>query len=115
MADRLPEKLRAPAWAAAYDAYQFLWKAQKPALEMLPLHLRGELLGGLAESAQRTGRTKEMAEYLDKIVAVLPDTSDEKAAKKWKENPEAAPATRMTCLTCHAAGRLAARRAALDR
>ncbi len=113
MADRLPEKLRGPAWSAAYEAYQILWKQQARAVEKLPLHLRGELLAGLAQSAQRTGRTRELAEYLDRILALAPDSAYARVAKSWKENPEAAVGTRITCLSCHAPGRLAARRAAL--
>src|SRR5207302_7932348 len=65
LADRLPTRLRGAAWATAYDCYQVLWKKQAAYVEKLPVHLRGELLGGLAQSAQRTGRTKELAEYLD--------------------------------------------------
>jgi hypothetical protein len=114
MADRLPEKLRGPAWSTAYDSYQALWKQQERFADKLPVHLRGELLGGLAQSAQRTGHTKELAEYLDKILTLLPDTPYERAAKRWKEDPKAATDTRLTCLSCHAPGRLAARKAALQ-
>ena len=113
LADRLPEKLRGPAWSAAYDSYQALWKRQAPGVEKLPMHLRGELLAGLAQSAQRTGRTKELAEYLDMILAVAPDSPYARVARRWKDDPEAAAGTRLTCLSCHAPGRLAARRAAL--
>jgi hypothetical protein len=114
MADRLPEELRGPAWATAYASYQALWKQQARFVEQLPLHLRGELLGGLAQSAQRTGRTKELAEYLAKIRAVAPDSAYARVAKQWQEDPKAAATTRITCLTCHAPGRLAERRAALQ-
>jgi hypothetical protein len=113
LADRLPEKLRVAAWSRAYDSYQTLWKKQGRAVGRLPLHLRGELLGGLAQSAQRTGRTRELAEYLDKILAVAPDSAYARVARKWKNDPRSARNTRMTCLTCHAPGRLAARQAAL--
>lgn len=109
LADRLPKEYRAAAWSRAYDSYQALWKQQEPAIEKLPLHLRGELLGGLAQSAQRTGRTQEMAQYLDKILTVLRDTPYEPIARQWKKNPEAATNTSITCLTCHEPGRLAAR------
>jgi len=112
-ADRLPEKLRGQAWSRAYESYQALWKAQAPALEKLPLHLQGELLGGLAQSAQRTGHGKELGEYLDKIIAVAPDSKYAQVAKQWKADPQKAKETRITCLTCHNAGRLADRRAAL--
>src|SRR5262245_16004174 len=93
MADQLPENLRGPAWAKAYDAYQSLWKKQATAVAKLPLHLRGELLGGLAQSAQRTGRTKELAEYLDKLIAAAPGTSRRGCASTFrgflfpKQNP----------------------------
>ena len=54
--DRLPEELRANAWNQAYDNYQILWSQQGKMLERLPVHIRGELLAGLVQSAQRTGR-----------------------------------------------------------
>jgi hypothetical protein len=115
MADRLPEKYRAAAWSTAYESYQLLWKKQAPFVQQLPTHLRGEMLAGLAQSAQRTGRTKELDEYLGKIQAVLPDTPYARVARQWKDDRNAASRVRMTCLTCHAPGRLAARQAALDR
>jgi hypothetical protein len=108
-ADRLPKELRATAWTEAYNAYQKLWKHQAPALAHLPVHIRGELLGGLAQSAQRTGHTEELAQYLDKIQSVLSDTPYASVAKQWKENPKAASSASMTCLTCHEGGRLTAR------
>jgi tetratricopeptide (TPR) repeat protein len=113
LADRLPETLRGAAWSTAYESFQTLWKRQARDIEKLPLHMRGELLGGLAESAQRTGRTQEVAEYLDKILAVAPDTAYAEAAQRWKKDPKAATATRLTCLSCHAGGRLSARQSAL--
>src|SRR5262249_41931435 len=63
-ADRLPEEYRAAAWSQAYDSYRRLWDRQGAAVAKLPKHLRGELLGGLAMSAQRTGRGREADEYL---------------------------------------------------
>jgi tetratricopeptide (TPR) repeat protein len=107
-ADRLPNEDRAAAWSEAYDNYRTLWKFQSAGVAGLPVHLRGELLGGLAQSAQRTGHTQELTQYLDKILEVLPNTPYERVAKKWKSNPESAAKTSITCLTCHDAGRLAA-------
>ena len=112
-ADRLPEEDRGAAWSQAYDSYRRLWERQADAVERLPLHIRGELLGGLAQSAQRTGRPREAEEYLDKILTLMPGTPYESIARRWKEEPKAAARTGITCLTCHASGRLAARRAAL--
>lgn len=113
LADRLPEKYRAAAWEQAYAGYQTLWKFQGASVERLPVHLKGELLGGLAQSAQRTGHTEESNQFLDKIMVVLSGTPYESVAKKWKENPKAAASNSITCLTCHDAGRLNARIASL--
>src|SRR5262245_2611853 len=113
-ADRLPKENRAAAWSQAYDAYQTLWKLQGAVVDKIPVHMRGELLGGLAVSALRTGRDEEAMRHLDKILAVLADTPYGPVAKKWKENPKAAADTSITCMTCHEQGRLAARLNALN-
>ena len=39
----------------------------------------------------------------------------ERAAREWKDRPAKAAETSITCLSCHAPGRLAARRAALEK
>jgi tetratricopeptide (TPR) repeat protein len=113
-ADRLPKESRAAAWSQAYDAYQELWKLQGAVVDKLPVHIRGELLGGLAVSALRTGRNEEAMQSLDKILAVLANTPYEPIAKKWKANPKAAADTSITCMTCHEQGRLAARLNAIN-
>ncbi|HZS08211.1 MAG TPA: hypothetical protein VFD58_25475 [Blastocatellia bacterium] len=113
-ADRLPKENRAAAWAQAYDAYQQLWKQQSSFVDKLPVHIRGELLAGLAQSAQRTGHTEEMAQYLDRILTQLRGTPYEPVAKQWKENPQSAASNAITCRTCHEAGRLSARLTALN-
>ncbi len=111
-ADRLPKENRAAAWAQAYASYKELWKLQSAFVDKLPVHLRGELLGGLAQSAQRTGRSEEAGQYLDKILEVLRGTPYEPAAKELKKNPAAD--TSITCMTCHDGGRLNARLSALN-
>jgi tetratricopeptide (TPR) repeat protein len=114
-ADRLPKEDRGAAWSRAYDAYQWLWQRQGDVVKDLPTHLRGELLAGLAQSAQRTGRSREAEEYVEKVLELLPDTPYEPIARRWKEEPEAAGRTSIACHTCHAPGRLAASRAALEK
>jgi len=112
-ADRLPEKHRSAAWSMAYDNYSRLWKQQGGALDKLPLHHKGELLAGLTQSAQRTGRSEEAAQYLDKMLTVLADTQYEATARQWKSDPASAATTSLTCKNCHNAGRLANRVEAL--
>jgi hypothetical protein len=86
-----------------------LWKQQGEGIEKLPLHHKGEVLAGLAQSAQRTGRTDEVALYLDKMLTLLADTPYETMAKQWKSDPASAATTNLTCKGCHGPGRLANR------
>jgi hypothetical protein len=113
-ADRLPQEYRAAAWAQAYDSYSQLWKAQAAEVDKLPLHLKGELLAGMAQSAQRTGHAAESAEFVDRILTLLPGTPFERAAKRWKADPASAATSNLTCKNCHGAGRLSARLAELN-
>jgi hypothetical protein len=114
-ADRLPKEYRAAGWSTAYDNYLTLYKQQASVLDRLPVHLRGEVLGGLAQAAQRTGRKEESAQYVDKILAVLGGTPYEPVARKWKSDPESAATTSITCMTCHDGGRLNARLSELNK
>lgn len=113
--DRLPEKDRPAGWQQAYDNFQLLWNQQAPALDKLPVHIRGELLAGLAMSAQRTGRAAEADKYLDKILEVLSGTPYEPIAKQWKSKPESAAKSTIACMTCHESGRLSNRLTALNK
>jgi tetratricopeptide (TPR) repeat protein len=112
-ADRLPNEYRAAGWSTAYDNYQVLYKLQAPFVDKLPLHLKGEVLAGVAQTAQRTGRKEEAAQFVDKMLALLGGTPYEPMAKKWKANPESAASSSLTCMTCHDPGRLAVRMADL--
>lgn len=114
-ADRLPEPHRATAWADAYSNYSILWKQQGAIVDKLPVHHRGELLGGLVQSAQRTGRTEEMAQHLDRMIALLQGTPYETTAQQWKANPASAATTRVTCQACHNPGRLSPTLASLQK
>jgi hypothetical protein len=108
-ADRLPMEYRAHAWAQAYENYKALYNLQAGIVERLPVHLRGEVLAGLAQSAQRTGHTEESAQLVDKMLAVMSNTPYESMAKKWKANPAVAANTSLMCMNCHDAGRLETR------
>jgi hypothetical protein len=114
-ADRLPDTHRAEAWGQAYDAFSVLWKVQGPAVDKMPVHFRGELLGGLVQSAQRTGRTTEMEQYLDRMLVSLAGTPYEATAKQWKSDPSTAANSSLVCKNCHNPGRLAPRLAELNK
>ena len=81
-----------------------MWKLQSANVEKLPLHLKGELLAGLALTAQRTGKMDEANQHLDRMIAMLPGSPYEASAKIWKQ--DSAYNSRLACLTCHSAGRL---------
>ena len=115
LADRLPEEYRADAWSRAYDMYRKVFAKKDERLYAGPLHFKGEILAGLAQTAQRTGRTDEFKEKLDLILEKLPGTTYATRAQKWKDQPELAARTSMLCQTCHEPGRLAARTAALPK
>lgn len=113
--DRLPQEHRADAWTKAYESYATLWKQQGADVEQLPLHFKGELLAGMAQSAQRTGRSEESAQFVDRMLTMLANTPFEKTARQWKTDPASAAATSLTCKNCHAPGRLSAKIAALNK
>jgi hypothetical protein len=106
-ADRLPVEHRAAAWTLAYDSFSTLWKLQGPGIAQMPVHFRGELLAGLAQSAERTGRSDEAAQYVDKMLTVLAGTPYEATAKRWKDDPAAAKSSSLACKSCHEPRRLA--------
>lgn len=113
-ADRLPETHRAAAWALTYDNYSRLWNEQGADIEKLPVHHKGEVLAGLTQSAQRTGRIDDAARHLDRMLVVLAGTPYESLARQWKADPAVAATTNLTCRNCHTAGRLENRIAALE-
>jgi tetratricopeptide (TPR) repeat protein len=115
IADRLPAAERAAGWQLGYTAYQQLWKMQSPIVEKLPLHLKGELLSGLAQAADRTGRTDEAAAHVERILTLLPDTPYATRARQWKDDPSGRAKSKLACQTCHGPGTLVARLAEVSK
>jgi tetratricopeptide (TPR) repeat protein len=109
LADRLPSAERKAAWELGYTAYQQLWKLQSQMIEKLPLHHKGEVLSGLAQTADRTGRTEEAAAHIERILTLLPDTPYASRARQWKDDPSKRATSKLACQTCHGPGTLVAR------
>lgn len=105
-ADKLAEKDRAFWWPKAYESFKRLETEQMGGIARFPVHMKGELLAGLAMGAQRTGRTDEVTKYLGLMEQHLAGSSYENLVKKWRENPEVAAKTNLGCKTCHDPGRL---------
>ena len=72
---------------------------QRPYLESLPPHPKGELFAALAEGWSRLGEIQKSQLYLTRMVAELPNTPYSAAATARLENP--ATGVRITCLGCH--------------
>lgn len=106
--DRLPEKLRKEGWTKVAENYAALRDVQKPFFDKLPLHMRGEVLSGLAQAAQRLG-SPDADSLLGEVITTLPDSVYATRAKVWRDKPELAAKSSIACLTCHDAGRLQAR------
>jgi hypothetical protein len=113
-ADKLPEAQKRNAWQAAYKGYRGMWQAQSAGVDNMPLHLKGELLAGMAQTAQRTGHAAEAAQFVDRILTTMPNTAYAQVAQKWKDSPEAATKASLLCHSCHEPGRLEARKATLQ-
>jgi hypothetical protein len=108
LADRLPGAERTAAWEQAYQAYQKLWALQGGIVDKLPLHHKGELLAGLAQTAQRTGRAREASVHVDRILSLMPQTPYAGRARAWKDDPSSRAGSSLACGSCHAPGTLAA-------
>jgi hypothetical protein len=115
LADRLPAAERQAGWELGYTAYQQLWKLQGQVIEKLPLHHKGEVLSGLAQTADRTGRSAEAAAQIERILTMLPDTPYAARARQWKDDPSGRAASTLACQTCHGPGTLVARLAEVSK
>jgi len=115
LGDRLPAAQKAEAWKRALTRYEALAAEQAQFAAQLPLHLRGELLAGLAQSAQRSGEVEKTKKYLQDVVDALPGSPYEPIAKRWLAEPEAAAKGKLACQTCHDAGRLKNRLAVIGK
>jgi hypothetical protein len=109
VADRLPPAERKAAWELGYTAYQRLWKMQEQMIEKLPLHHKGEVLSGLAQTADRTGRREEADAGVDRILTLMPNTPYASRARQWKDDPSGRATSKLACQTCHAPGMLVSR------
>ena len=114
LTDRLAPEDQPELWEKCYVNFRKIADLQKPMMDKLPLHLKGELLSGLAQSAQRTGRLEEATRYLEQLSVQLPGSPYEAVANKWRSDPAFADRSSLACKTCHDPGRLENRLKALE-
>jgi hypothetical protein len=109
LANRLPERYYLPLMERARTHFAKLYSIQSRALPQLPLHIKGELLAGVAETEFRTGNRAGATETLQLIVKEMPGTPYARNAEAWLAAPEKVTRdTKIVCQSCHEPGRLAA-------
>jgi tetratricopeptide (TPR) repeat protein len=113
-ADRLPESKRKAAWETVRTRYTELYREQQAFLDQMPVHMKGEVLAGLAQSNQRLGDWEAATSYVKRLAA-MKGTPYKGRAERWLENPQLAAKSSITCMTCHDPGRLAPRLAELEK
>lgn len=105
-ADRVPPVHRTAAWQRVRENYSALRASQQPTWAKLPVHFRGEIDAGLAQAAQRLGEAELAAKLTAELASALPGTPYAVFAKRWLDKPETMAKSKLTCSTCHDAGRL---------
>ena len=108
MGDRMPEQHRKAAWQAVREHYTAIRALHGAGFGKLPVHMRGEVLAGLAQAAQRLGEADVAKEQTRALVAAFPGTPYAVFAQRWLDKPETMGRTKVTCVTCHEPGRLQA-------
>ena len=109
LANKLPDWYYRPLMERARTHYATLYKVQSPALSKLPLHIKGELLAGVAETEFRVGDKAKATDTLNQILKELPETGYATNAQQWLSAPEnVTKDTKLVCQSCHEPGRLAA-------
>ena len=109
LASQLPDQHYLGALQRAREHYAALYKVQAPALAQLPLHIKGELLAGVAETEFRIGDRERAVQLLNQIVNELPGSGYARTAATWLAAPEkVGKDARLVCQSCHEPGRLSA-------
>lgn len=97
-----PEVARQDFQIAAGD-YEKTLQLQSAEFAKLPVHARGELLGGLAEAWNGLGETEKSQVYLRRMLDELPDSAYAHRAKELLEGSRKSGPLGTTCLGCHVA------------
>jgi len=102
----MPDEENTPYEQWKHEIEKELASMQQPMIDRMPVNLRGELLAGLAQSAQRLGDWEDAKSYLNQIVMGMAGTPYERKAKRWLDEPASAEKSALVCQTCHEPGRL---------
>ncbi len=95
-----PEVANRDFQRAASD-YERILHLQTSTFATLPMHSRGELLGGLAEAWQGLGDPEKSRSYLLRMKKELPNTAYSRHASEILAAPPKGGSLGTTCLGCH--------------
>jgi hypothetical protein len=105
-ARKLPDRHYRTAIEKAREHYAVLYKMQESMLDKFPLHLKGEVLAGVAETEFRVGDRDKGIAFLNRIASGMPGTPYAQTAETWLKAPESVTKQdRLVCQSCHEAGR----------
>jgi hypothetical protein len=107
LAHRLPVELQDAANRRATEMFLRLEELQQAEFDKLPLHHRGEVLAGIAQSAARSGQDDLARKYLTRIATTLPNTPYAAFAQMMLKDKNAMRTRRIACNSCHEPNRLA--------
>jgi tetratricopeptide (TPR) repeat protein len=85
--------------------YEKAMEIEKPYFANLSVHGRGELMGGLADAYRRLGNADKAREYLERMIADLPNSPYEKQARRWLADLSSVRKQERFCLGCHTGAR----------
>ena len=106
-AGQVPPQYYDAVMQRAKTHYAALYKAQAPAAAQFPLHIKGELLAGVAETEFKVGDKARANEVLAQIVKEMPDSAYAKTASAWLAAPDKVTRdSKLACQSCHQPGRL---------
>ena len=105
-ADRFPAAQRASLLKDGRDLFGLIRQQEDKMPDKMPLHFKAEVLAGQAQAAMRLGLRDEATQYLNEIVAKLPNTHYSQTAEKWLADPASASQSQLVCQSCHEPNRL---------
>jgi uncharacterized protein YciI len=96
----VPPDMRKQLLDRAFSDYNHSFELQKDRIATMPTHPKGELLSGLAEMHELSGRAPESKALLQQIVREMAGSPYSRRAEKWLAEGMPAPAQR-NCIGCH--------------
>lgn len=98
----LPPAMAAPLLETARTDFQTAFDRQKPTMDQMSTHQKGELLQALGDIYSRQGKPDEAAGFYRLILAHLTGTDYAARAEEWMQTRQALPPARSRCIGCHA-------------